>query len=63
MISTICQSEGGFSDEKFTEVVDAIEKSYAEGGAPTYAGDLENETYKTILQSIRDFSTSEMSSK
>ena len=39
-----------------------IEKAFTDGNPP-YAGDLENETYKALLQAIRDFNTSEMASK
>ena len=56
-------SSGGFSEEKFNEVVGAMTQAYADGGSAPYAGDLENETYKNILQAIRDFNTSEMSAR
>ena len=55
----ICSPDGAFNVEKFNEILDVMEKSFAD--APAYAGDLENETYKTILQAIRDFNTSEIS--
>ena len=57
-------SSGGFSADKFDEVVGALGQAYAaEGGSAPYAGDLENETYKAILQAIRDFNTSELSAR
>jgi hypothetical protein len=34
--------------------MDVMEKTFAEGATPPYAGDLENETYKAIIQAIRD---------
>ena len=49
---------GAFSEEKFNETVEIMEKVYVEGATP-FAGDLENETYKGILQAIRDFNMSE----
>ena len=49
---------GTFSEEKFNETVEIMEKVYVEGATP-FAGDLENETYKGILQAIRDFNMSE----
>ena len=49
---------GAFSEEKFNETVEVFEKTYVEGATP-FAGDLENETYKGILQAIRDFNISE----
>lgn len=48
----------GFSEAKFNEIVEIMEKVYVEGATP-FAGDLENETYKAILQAIRDFNMSE----
>ena len=50
--------DGAFSEEKFNEVLDVIEKAYAEGATPPYTGDLENESYKGILQAIRDMNAS-----
>ena len=47
-----------FSEAKFNETVEIMEKVYVEGATP-FAGDLENETYKGILQAIRDFNMSE----
>ena len=46
-----------FNQEKFDTVTDALAKAFKEGVQP-YAGDLENETYKEILQSFRDFNPS-----
>ena len=46
-----------FNQEKFEQVTDALTKAFKEGVQP-YAGDLENETYKEILQSFRDFNPS-----
>lgn len=46
-----------FSEEKFEEVMDVMEKAFAEGASPPYAGDLENESYKAIIQTIRDLNT------
>ena len=43
--------------------MDVFEKAFAEGATPPYAGDLENDTYKAILQAIRDFNTSELSTR
>ncbi len=69
ILQNICTASAGdepaqFSEEKFQEVTGAIAGAYAaEGASAPYAGDLENETYKTILQAIRDFNTSEMSGK
>ena len=48
----------GFSEAKFNETVEIMEKVYVEGATP-FAGDLENGTYKGILQAIRDFNMSE----
>ena len=59
LVMNMCAPDGGFNKEKFDEIMDVMERSFAD--APVYAGDLENETYKFILQTIRDFSTSEMS--
>ena len=48
---------GACNEEKFEEIMDVMEKAYAEGATPPYTGDLENETYKTIIQTIRDLNT------
>ena len=61
LISTISSPDEGFNAEKFAEVVEIFERAYGEGATPPFAGDLENELYKTILQSIRDFNASEVS--
>ena len=61
LINSLSAAESGaFSEEKYEEIMDALNKAFVEGNPP-YAGDLENETYKTILQAIRDLNTSEMS--
>ena len=48
-ISSQGSDNGAFQEDKFNEVVEHLEKAYAEGGSPPFAGDLENETYKGIL--------------
>jgi len=53
--------DGVFNEEKFNEILEVIERAFGEGATPPYTGDLENETYKAILQAIRDFGISEMS--
>lgn len=40
---------GAFNEEKFEEIMDVMEKAFAEGASPPFAGDLENETYKAII--------------
>ena len=62
LINSICTQESGFSEEKFTELTEVLDKALGEGTTP-YAGDLENETYKAVLQAIRDFNASEMASQ
>ena len=60
LVMQISTPEGqAFSDEKFNEITEVLEKAVVEGNPP-YAGDLENDTYKAIMQAIRDFNTSEM---
>ena len=60
LITTLSSPEGGaLSEEKFEEIMEALNKAFVEGNPP-YAGDLENETYKAILQAIRDLNTAEM---
>ena len=63
LVNSICSQDTSFSEDKFNEVMDVFEKAFAEGATPPYAGDLENETYKAILSAIRDFNTSELSTK
>ena len=58
LVGTLSTDDGAFSEEKFNEIIDVIERAYAEGATPPYAGDLENETYKSILQAIRDMHSS-----
>ena len=48
---------GAFSEEKFDEIMEVMEKAFADGATPPYTGDLENETYKAIIQCIRDLNT------
>ena len=45
------------SEEKFEEIMDVMERTFAEGATPPYSGDLENESYKAIIQCIRDLNT------
>ena len=60
IVNSLSTGEGGaFSEEKFEELMEALNKAFVEGNPP-YAGDLENETYKAIMQAIRDLNTSEM---
>ena len=63
LITTLSSPEGGaLSEEKFEEIMEALNKAFVEGNPP-YAGDLENETYKGILQAIRDLNTSAWTSE
>ena len=50
--------DGAFNEEKFTEIMDVFEKTFGEGQSP-YTGDLENETYKGILEAIRNLNSSQ----
>ena len=59
LMMNMCAPDGAFNLEKFNELIEVMEKCFTD--APVYAGDLENETYKAILQHIRDFNTSELS--
>mmetsp|Transcript_32308 Transcript_32308/g.42784 ORF Transcript_32308/g.42784 Transcript_32308/m.42784 type:complete len:158 (-) Transcript_32308:120-593(-) len=60
LVNNLATAESGsFSEEKFEEIMDAMTKAFVEGNPP-YAGDLENETYKAIIQAIRDLNTSEL---
>lgn len=63
LVNNFSASEGRFSEEKFNEIVEAFEKTFGEGATPPFAGDLENETYKSILTTIREYSSSEISNK
>ena len=49
LINSMCSQEQAFSEEKFDEVMETLEKAFAEGASPPYAGDLENEAYKVML--------------
>lgn len=62
LLNNVSVVDGKFSAEKFAEVAEVFEKTFGEGATP-FAGDLENETYKSILTAIREYSTSEMSNK
>ena len=62
LINNVSSVEGKFSEEKFNEMLEVFEKTFGEVTSP-YTGDLENETYKSILTAIREYSTSEMSTK
>lgn len=60
LLNNLCMAEGtGSSEEKLSELLETMSKAFVEGNPP-YAGDLENETYKAILQAIRDINASEM---
>lgn len=59
LLNNLCLIDGAFNEEKFAEILDVINKAFVEGNAP-YAGDLENETYKAIIQAIRDLNASEI---
>jgi len=59
LMMNMCAPDGAIDLDKFNEILSVMEKSFTD--APVYAGDLENETYKMILQHIRDFNTSELS--
>ena len=61
LVMTLSSLEQVYSAEKFSEVMEKFEAAYAEGATPPFAGDLENEMYKAIMQSIRDFNASELS--
>ena len=54
---------GSFSEQRFEDLLGVMARAYTEGGNPPFAGDLENELYKCILQGIRDFNTSEAANK
>ena len=41
-------------EEKYEQIVGLFEKAYRDGVAP-FAGDLENETYKAIVNRMRAF--------
>ena len=41
-------------EEKYEQIVGIFEKAYRDGAAP-FAGDLENETYKAIVNRMRAF--------
>ena len=58
LMNCVCGDAGSVSTEKFETILDVCEKAFAEGATPPYAGDLENETYKDILQKIREFMSS-----
>ena len=57
LITNYSTPEGAFVDDKFEEIMEVMEKTFAEGATPPYTGDLENETYKAIIQAIRDLNT------
>lgn len=60
LVNNMCTADGAnFSEEKLNELLEAMNKAFVEGNPP-YAGDLENETYKAIMQAIRDLNSSEM---
>ena len=46
--------ETTFSEEEFEALVSVFEKALKDN-TPPFQGDLENETYKSILQSFRDW--------
>lgn len=51
---TIIGNGEAFSQEKNDTICASFTKAYKDG-TPPFAGDLENETYKAILQSFKDF--------
>ena len=60
LINNLCTADGdGFNDAKLAELMETMSKAFVDGNPP-YAGDLENETYKSIVQGIRDLNASEM---
>ena len=44
-----------FSDEKHEQVISAFESSFAEGGTPFFAGNMEDPVYLSIIQGLREF--------
>ena len=59
LINLLTNDGSGFSEERFVEILEVFEKTFGENITP-FAGDLENETYKSILSAIREFNTSEL---
>jgi hypothetical protein len=59
LINALTTDASGFSEEKFVEILEVFEKTFGENITP-FAGDLENETYKSILSAIREFNASEL---
>ena len=59
LINNLTTDSSGFSEERFVEILEVFEKTFGENITP-FTGDLENETYKSILSAIREFSTSEL---
>ena len=57
LVTNYSTTDGALSEEKFEEIMEIMEKTFAEGATPPYTGDLENETYKAIIQCIRDLNT------
>ena len=57
LITNYSTPEGALIEDKFEEIMEVMEKTFAEGATPPYTGDLENETYKAIIQAIRDLNT------
>ena len=55
IIDGMCRGESGQLDEdRYEQIVQVFEKAYRDGVAP-FAGDLENETYKAIINRMRAF--------
>ena len=59
MFNNMCAADQGFKQETFEQLLACMQKAFAEGATPPFAGDLENETYKGILQAIRNLHQSE----
>ena len=53
--------EDAENETRFAEVTSIFERAANEG--PPFAGDLENETYKAIVQKLRDFNPDEEEEK
>lgn len=60
LVEGMCRKPNGeegaseLDEEKYEQVVAIFEKAYRDGVAP-FAGDLENETYKAIVNRMRAF--------